>query len=151
MLARTHLAFGILIALLLLPFISVPSKLLFVALVAFGALLPDVDHEKSTINRLCPVTRIFPVFFKHRGFFHSVFPAIIIYAVLAYFHESFVGLALTLGYLSHLVSDSLTRMGVNFVYPVSTWRMQGPIETGTIVETFLFVGLVVVIVVKLFL
>ncbi|MBI4150997.1 metal-dependent hydrolase [Candidatus Woesearchaeota archaeon] len=149
MLGRTHLAIGILCALLVLPFISVPSKLLFVILVAFGALLPDVDHEKSKINRLCPVTKIIPVFFKHRGFFHSLFVPALIYGVFWYFNEQFVGLSLVFGYLTHLVSDGMTRMGVNFLHPLSNWQMRGPFETGTFAETLLFVGVIAGIVVKL--
>ncbi|MBI4144985.1 metal-dependent hydrolase [Candidatus Woesearchaeota archaeon] len=149
MLGRTHIAIGILLALLLLPFISVPSKLLFVALVAFGSLLPDVDHENSKINKVIPVTRWIPKLFKHRGFFHSIFPVIIIYGVFWYFNERFIGLSLAFGYLTHLFSDSLTRMGVNFLHPVSTWHMRGPIETGTIFETAIFIGVLVGIGAKL--
>jgi membrane-bound metal-dependent hydrolase YbcI (DUF457 family) len=120
-----------------------------VALVAFGSLLPDVDHEKSKINQLCPVTKIIPVFFKHRGFFHSLFVPLIIYAIFAYFHEHFVGLSLVFGYLTHLISDGMTRMGVNFLHPFSNWQMRGPFETGTFAETLLFIGVLAGIVVKL--
>jgi inner membrane protein len=149
MLGRTHLVIGILLGLLLLPFISVPSKLLFLILVAFGALLPDIDHQNSTVNKICPVTRIFPLFFKHRGFFHSLFPPAVMYLVFWYFGENFVGLALTFGYLTHLLSDSLTRMGVNLLYPVSLWRMQGPFETGKLGESVIFFVVLALIVVKL--
>ena len=58
MLGKTHLAIGVLGALLLLPFIDVPNAFVFIVIVAIGALLPDIDHEKSTINKVCPVTRI---------------------------------------------------------------------------------------------
>ncbi len=150
MLGRTHIAIGILCALLILPFISVQSKILFVALVAFGALLPDVDHEKSKINKLCPVTRILPKFFKHRGFFHSFFPPAIIMGLGWYFHEQFLTYSLAYGYLTHLLSDGLTRMGVNYLHPISTWHMRGPVETGTIVETAIFIGVLVGIGLKLF-
>ncbi len=150
MLGRTHIAFGILCALLLLPFISVPSKILFVGLVALGALLPDVDHEKSKINRLCPVTRILPKLFKHRGFFHSLFPVIILGGIFWYFNENFVGMSLCFGYLTHLISDGCTRMGVNFLHPVSTLHIRGPFETGTFAETLLLFGILAGIVVKLF-
>ncbi|HSU73182.1 MAG TPA: metal-dependent hydrolase [Candidatus Binatia bacterium] len=149
MMGRTHLAIGILLGLLLLPFISVPSVFVFLLLISIGALLPDIDHEHSTMNRICPVTRIVPTFFKHRGFFHSIFPPALLLAIFWYFGENFVGLSLTLGYLSHLLSDSLTRMGVNLLYPVSLWRMQGPFETGKLMETVLFFSVLALIVVTL--
>lgn len=149
MLGRTHLAIGILLALLLAPFIPIPSLLVFVLLVAIGALLPDIDHESSTVNKICPVTKIIPMFFKHRGFFHSIFPPAILLGLFWSFGELFAGLSLSLGYVSHLLSDSLTRMGVNFLYPLSLWRMQGPLETGRLTETIIFFVVLVLIVVKL--
>jgi membrane-bound metal-dependent hydrolase YbcI (DUF457 family) len=149
MLGRTHIAIGILCALLILPFIAVPNKILFVALVALGALLPDVDHQNSKINKMIPVTKIIPVFFKHRGFFHSLFIPLIIYITAWYFHQPFIGFALVFGYLTHLASDGLTLMGVNFLYPITTWHMRGPFETGTFAETLLFLGVIAGIAVTL--
>lgn len=143
MLGRTHIAIGILCALLILPFISVPSKLLFVALAAVGSLLPDVDHKDSKINKLVPVTRMLPKLFRHRGFFHSVFPPVAFLAAGWYFREEFVFYSLAFGYVTHLVSDGLTKMGVNYLHPVSTWHMRGPVETGTLTETFIFLGVIV--------
>ena len=142
MLGRTHIAIGILCALLILPFVSVPSKIAFVALVAFGSLLPDVDHKDSKINKIIPVTKIVPVFFKHRGFFHSLFVPLMLYVICWYFQAPFIGFALVFGYLTHLASDGLTLMGVNFLYPVATWHMRGPFETGTFAETLLFLGVI---------
>jgi len=141
MLGRTHLAIAVLLALVVLPFVDAPNAVLFVILVAFGALLPDVDHEKSTVNRLCPVTRVFPLFFRHRGFFHSIFPPLLMLGALWFFGYAFIGLALTFGYLTH--------MGVNWLYPVSLWRMQGPFQTGKLAELLLFFIVLSLIVVRI--
>ena len=149
MLGKTHLAIGILAALILLPFIDVPNAFVFVLIVALGSLLPDIDHEKSTINKFCPVTRILPKFFKHRGFFHSIFPVIILYLIFYYFDQNFIGLSLAFGYLTHLASDSLTRMGINFLHPFSTIHLRGPITTGTFLETLIFLAVIAGILVKL--
>ena len=149
MLGKTHIAIGVLGALILLPFIDVPSKIAFIVIVAIGALLPDIDHEKSTINKFCPVTRILPKFFKHRGFFHSIFPVILLYIIFWAFNQQFVGLALIFGYLTHLAADSLTKMGVNYLHPFSTWHMRGPVETGTLFETFIFIAVIAGIIAKL--
>ena len=149
MLGRTHIAIGVLCALFALPFVSVPSKIVFVVLVGFGALLPDVDHENSKINKICPVTRIVPKFFKHRGFFHSLFPPALLVLAGWYFHEQFLLYSLAFGYLTHLASDGLTKMGVNYLHPLSTWHMRGPVETGTLFETAIFIGVLVGIGLKL--
>ena len=149
MLGKTHLAIGVLAALILLPFIDVPNAFVFVIIVAIGALLPDIDHEKSTINKVCPVTRILPKFFKHRGFFHSIFPVIILYFIFYSFDQNFIGLSLSFGYLTHLISDSMTKMGINFLHPFSTFHLRGPIKTGTLFETLIFLGVIAGILVKL--
>ena len=149
MLGKTHIAIGVLAALILLPFINVPSQIAFIVIVVIGALLPDIDHEKSTINKFCPVTRILPKFFKHRGFFHSIFPVILLYIIFWAFNQQFVGLALIFGYLTHLAADSLTKMGVNYLHPFSTWHIRGPVETGTLFETLIFVVVIAGIIAKL--
>lgn len=65
-----------------------------VALSALGSLLPDTDHRRSILGRWIPMW----LFFKHRGFMHSI-PALII----AYLIHP----ALGLGYATHLLLDRL--------------------------------------------
>ncbi|MBI4146524.1 metal-dependent hydrolase [Candidatus Woesearchaeota archaeon] len=144
MMGRTHMAIGFLVGLLVLPFVQPDNSLLFVFLVTFASLWPDVDHENSKINRLLPITRWIPRVFVHRGFFHSVFPALILYGVFWYFGLAWIGLPLALGYLTHLASDCLTRLGCNLLHPVSTFRIQGFVWTDGLVEFALF-GVVVVL------
>jgi inner membrane protein len=102
--------------------------------VLLGSLLPDVDHKNSKINKILPITRWIPAVFTHRGFFHSIFPAIIIYAGFYFAKLEHIGLPLTIGYTSHLASDCLTRLGCNLLHPISTFRVQGPIMTNGIME-----------------
>jgi len=142
MMGRTHMAIGFLVGLLTFTFFGA-NPFLFVALVTFGALLPDVDHENSKINRLLPVTRWIPAFFKHRGFFHSVFPAVILFGVFWYFQLLTFGLPLAIGYLVHIASDCLTKLGCNLLYPITTIRIQGFIMTDGFME-FLTFGLVMI-------
>jgi len=138
MLARTHMAIGILAALIVVPFLALEQKLLFVGLAALGSLLPDVDHQGSLINRLFPVTKIAAHFFKHRGFFHSIFPPLILWGVTRASAYALIGQALVLGYVTHLFSDSFTKWGVNYLYPLSQFRIMGFIQVGSWVETTLF-------------
>lgn len=148
MMGRTHLAIGVLAGLVFMPFYH-HNLILYFVLVLVGALLPDIDHEGSKINKMLPVTKWVARFFEHRGFFHSIFPPLIIFLALYFFTGwSFAGVALAVGYVSHLLSDGLTKMGVNFLHPVANLRLGGFIETGTIWEHVVFFGVVVLSAVK---
>ncbi|MBI4148462.1 metal-dependent hydrolase [Candidatus Woesearchaeota archaeon] len=143
------MAIGLLVALIAAPVLASDQKVVFVVLVVFGSLLPDVDHKGSKINRLLPVTKLVATFFRHRGFFHSIFPPLIILGIGYYYEFILVAQALAIGYLSHLLSDSFTKLGVNYLYPVSQFRVMGFIEVGTIWESVLFAGVILSIVIML--
>ncbi|MEK6822471.1 MAG: metal-dependent hydrolase [Nanoarchaeota archaeon] len=139
MMGRTHLAIGLLVALLLLPFVSADRAILFVLLVLAGAILPDIDHGGSMINNLLPITKVVPWFFAHRGFFHSVFPPLIIYGLTAWLGAAWVGVYIAIGYISHLASDACTHLGVNLLHPLSRFQIKGFMRTGGIAEFFVFI------------
>ncbi len=138
MLAKTHVAFGVLAGLLTIKYGTVSNQLLFIALVIIGAFLPDVDHPESKINNTLKLTKAIPFFFSHRGFFHSIFAALLVFGALWYWLGFIYGFGLFVGYLSHLLSDALTVSGINFLHPVARFRIRGPVQTGTIVETIIF-------------
>ncbi|MBS3124953.1 metal-dependent hydrolase [Candidatus Woesearchaeota archaeon] len=143
MMGRTHMAIGFLAGLALFKLFD-SNPLLFICLATLGSLLPDLDHEKSMINRLLPVTRWIPWLFRHRGFFHSIFPALIILFAGLIFSFQMIALPLAIGYLVHLFSDCLTRQGCNLLHPFSTFRIQGFLVTGGLVE-FVILGIVLVL------
>ena len=134
----THVVFGLLVALVFLTFVDVTSPFVFILLVLFASLLPDIDQKDARIHRYVPFTRWVQWVFEHRGFFHSLFPPALLYIIFLSFGLEWIGIALALGYISHLLLDSLTKMGVNFFYPASV-RIHGPIKTGGIMEHVLFV------------
>ena len=139
MMFKTHLAFGFLISLLFVKFFNVSSPLLFIPLVTILSGLPDIDHPKSKYGRkLFFLSVPISLFFKHRGFFHSIFPPLIGFFVLQYFNMPLLGLALLVGYMSHLIGDCITKEGINFLHPFSTFRIQGPMTTGRSLESILF-------------
>lgn len=113
----------------------------FIPIAILGSLLPDIDHENSKINKMIPVTRWVPKLFQHRGVFHSIFPILLIYFGFRAANLNIVGIPLAIGYASHLFSDSLTKMGLNLLYPVSTVRVQGFIDTGGVKE-YIVLGVV---------
>ncbi|MEM4248424.1 MAG: metal-dependent hydrolase, partial [Candidatus Nanoarchaeia archaeon] len=136
MLARTHLAFGFLTALLIKPLISTGNTFIFIPCVLFGALLPDIDKPNSKISSKIPaVSRIINIFSRHRGIFHSLLFAIFLPGIVWYFISHTYGIAILVGYLSHLVIDGFTKEGINFLHPFARLHLSGFVETGTATET----------------
>jgi inner membrane protein len=140
MMFKTHLMVGILAGLLAIKVLTPHNQILFIVLVMFASLLPDIDHPDSKIGSK---VKIVGFLFEHRGFFHSLI-ATILFSVLAYSFLGMIGLqAVAIGYLSHLFADSLTREGIMFLYPLTKRRMNGIFKTGSIAEYVIFFVLVV--------
>ena len=133
----THLAIGLLVALLFLLIFPAAGWLLLIPCVLFGSLLPDVDHEGSKINHLLPITRWVPWLFSHRGFFHSLFPPLLLLFGAMALGYPLIGFYVTIGYLSHLLSDMLTQAGIGPLHPILRFRIRGPLRTGGLVELLL--------------
>ncbi len=142
MLAKTHIAFGILFGILALSFYTPHNIWAYFVLVVLGVLLPDIDHPNSKLNNTIKVTKVVPVFFKHRGFFHSMFPAAAILIVFYLFSSFEYGIALFIGYFAHLFSDGMTVSGVNLMHPLAKMHMRGFIKTGSLAESIIFIAVV---------
>jgi inner membrane protein len=144
---HTHLVFGLLFALLALTFIHPSNKYVFIAIVVLAALLPDADHKDSKINSKVPGLKILSRVFGHRGFLHSIWIPLALWLIIDFGFHSNYGSAVFIGYLSHLVSDGLTKAGINMIHPLKQLRIQGFIETGGVVEhlVFLFTAVICVI------
>lgn len=140
--AGTHLVFGFFSGIVLMDFINIGNKYIFFALILIGTLLPDIDTPNSKISRKIPVIPwVLSVLSRHRGIFHSVFLALGFAAVIWIFNPPY-GIALFIGYSSHLLIDGFTKQGVNLLHPISQLRIAGPIETGKIWELVLFAVIV---------
>jgi inner membrane protein len=145
MLFHTHLMFGVAAFLLMSPVFSGGNEILFLVLVLLGSILPDIDDVHSKIKKASGVIgSIISFMFKHRGIFHSLVMVIILF-VLVSFWSSYYAIGLSIGYLSHLLSDSLTPMGIRIFYPFSSWKLRGPIKVGSAGEWIVLFGLVVLV------
>ena len=151
MMFRTHLALGFLVGLLSLKILDTNHPVLFVFLVTLFSSLPDIDHPKSKIGRkLFFISWPISLVFKHRGFFHSIFPPLILFFVFNSLNISFLAFSIALGYISHLIGDSLTKEGINFLHPISTFKIKGIISTGKLLETMIFLLIIVLDIILLF-
>ncbi len=146
MLFLTHLLLGITLFLLVKDYLAGNLIVLFF-LILLGSILPDIDEGNSRINKWGGILgKIIAFFSKHRGMFHSLLFAVGLSAILSYFWAWNYGIALFVGYLSHLIGDALTPMGVQVFEPFLKFRIKGPIKTGGLVEAIMAAVLVLVIV-----
>mgnify|MGYP001571153876 FL=1 len=141
MLARTHLVFALLIGLLTFKYFNL-NPILFIVITSLTSFLPDIDHPKSKIGRKIKILS-YPInfIFGHRGFFHSIFVALVLSFAIWYFFGNYY-IPFLIGFVSHLIGDALTIQGINFIYPLKEFRIKGFIKTGGLLETILFFILV---------
>jgi len=110
---------------------------------AFGSILPDIDHPQSFVNRnyLFGIGKSVSLFSTHRGFFHSIFGALVFFLIsllIIYpFNLSILyPIFLVSGYLLHLLADSLNISGIKWLW--KTGHFSGPIKTASIFEQVFF-------------
>ena len=138
MMFRTHLAFGFLSALATVKFVNPQNPVIFVAIIVFSSLFPDLDHKDSFLGSRVPFSFIVRAFFGHRGFLHSIFPPLMLFI---FFNNIYV-LAIAIGYLSHVIIDALTVRGINPFYPLYNLKLSGFVVTGSFFEFTIFILLI---------
>ena len=147
MLFHTHLLLGVLFYLLFARFFSGGNQIIFFLLVMLGSLLPDIDESNSKINQWFGAGgKIASLFTHHRGVFHSLIFTVFLFLLVSFLTQNYYAYALVLGYLSHLVGDALTPMGVQIFYPFSKFKLRGPIKTGKLGEMFILLALFAIII-----
>lgn len=149
MTARTHDAFAF-ASLITVSAFYPPTSLNLYTLSAsvvgniVGALIPDLDDAGNRLWDLLPagnlMGRVFRrVFYKHRTITHSFVGVYLIYRFLEWLlpkllNPNFVDVKIVLisvmiGYISHLVADSLTKEGVPLLFPININFGVPPIST----------------------
>lgn len=138
MLFVTHLAFGILMF-LIANAAGITSSYLALAVCLFGSMLPDIDRSRSKIGKkFWLVSWLAEKIFHHRGPIHSILFMLFFSAVFGLLFK-YLGLSqmltfwLAIGYLSHLVLDSLTPQGVAWLFPLK-YRIRFGAKTGSLLE-----------------
>lgn len=111
---RTHLLSGLILGTALCTKYDLTAPMM--ASCAFGAMFPDTDHRKSLLGRLIPLW----LFCKpHRmNVLHSLKGMFILSCIWAVITMSWLHAAVfAAGYLAHLCLDTLTKMGVPWLWP----------------------------------
>lgn len=145
---KTHLAMGMLcgeVYVLANGYLDIYSIAFAVAASAIGSLLPDIDHPQSmlaTSNKATKkVSRTVSAVTQHRGITHTLFFAVLIYLSMNYLlagrfqYGQMISNALMIGYLSHLVLDTMNEKGVMWLWPILGQHMYvAKIRTGSKAE-----------------
>lgn len=145
MTGRTHDAIGftalVTVAILLTPeSINIPTFTLCIVGNVIGSLLPDIDQGSNKLWSLLPGDFIIPkigrrIFYKHRTITHSILGGYLLYTFLkfalprvfnpGYINTNMVMVSILIGFIMHLVADSLTREGLPLFFPFK-WKIGFP-------------------------
>ncbi len=138
----THLAFSFLVGIFLIKYLSIYNQIMFIVLFMGFSLLPDIDKVQSKVSsKIKVVSFIIRFFLGHRGLMHSIWIPILFY-LLVFMFSFEVAIAISFGYLSHLILDGLTPAGVKLLWPLKK-KLKGFIRTGSLTEYLVFVLLII--------
>ena len=134
---KTHLAFSLFIGLILIKILNIKNQILFLILLLFFAIFPDIDEKTSKISKKIKFLS-YPInlIFRHRGFFHTIYLPLILF-LLFFIVNKILGVAILAGYLSHLFLDSLTKSGIRAFKPFKL-KFYGVFKSGGFFDYFLF-------------
>jgi len=154
----THLALSLAIFYLLAYLHLFQPSIILMMILAMASLLPDIDHPGSYISNANSFTKFVSLtltkdtkLVQHRGFFHSIYGAIlvtIIASIIFIFFNPFQGfspllliLIFFMGYIFHLIGDSLTKSGINWLWKNEKYHFSGFISTGGQLEAIFMYAL----------
>ena len=112
-------------------FIDPVNNIIILAATAIGASLPDIDEYNSSASKKSIIN--FSLFLKHRGITHSflgwaIFTTLLYYAMNKFLpirinnftsqnYWSAIWFGLVIGYFLHLIEDSFSKQGVDWLAP----------------------------------
>jgi inner membrane protein len=149
MLFRTHLTFSFLIGLYIIDFLKIENQILFMIILLFFSIFPDIDESSSKIFKKLKPFSYLAALFGHRNLFHTIYFPIAISLVLFILNLKLISLAVLIGYSLHILLDMITKKGIALFYPLSKKRIRGFIKVGSLIETIIFIILIILVIYKL--
>ena len=144
MLYKTHLAFSILLSVILSHFYNL--NFLSIVLILLSTFIPDIDIPTSKIGKKFKISSFLAnKIFHHRGFFHSLIFITLVYIVLKLIIETSYTLPILIGLSSHIFLDIFTKEGIALFTPFYNKRISGFITTGSLSEKAIFFFLIFLI------
>jgi inner membrane protein len=155
--ASTHITFAEFIYLLLLTTTGVVLNATNAIIIAFAAVLPDIDTAASIIGRTFPfISKPLERRFGHRTLTHSMMMIVIIAlaGIPIFILKQDIYICSIIGYASHPLLDTATINGVKLFYPFSkvkcvfpmemnhphSYRMQTGSKTDLMLSVLFFIG-----------
>ncbi|MDQ0149608.1 metal-dependent hydrolase [Eubacterium multiforme] len=143
MVYKTHLTTSLCIA---IPILYFTNELSYITLagVSLGAVLPDIDEDKSFIERRIPIIpTIINSIFGHRGITHSLLAVVCVFLIALITKKPFM-FGLFIGYLLHIVEDNFSVSGIRWLLPFKKKQFKIPIsyltyKTGELKEWLIFI------------
>ena len=149
MLFRTHLAFSFLIGLYIIDFLKIKNQILFIIILLFFSIFPDIDESSSKVSKKLKPFSYLTNILGHRNILHTIYFPLAISLILLLFNLKEISIAVLIGYLLHLLLDAATKKGIALFYPLNKKRIKGYIKTGSFIENIIFILLVIIVVLKL--
>ncbi|WWO96139.1 MAG: metal-dependent hydrolase [Candidatus Dasytiphilus stammeri] len=139
MTAKGHAIFAIALAIIskrahLTPILTHGDWWHIISAAILTSLLPDIDHPRSLLGQhLKWLSASMRVIFGHRGFTHSILALAtavkllnLILLLSRVIIPADVRHGMIIGYISHLIADSLTPAGIPLLWPLR-WKLRLPI------------------------
>jgi membrane-bound metal-dependent hydrolase YbcI (DUF457 family) len=125
----THLIFAFFVLILFGFVLNFP---IYLAIFAFvGALIPDIDTKFKRF---------------HRKLIHNIwFLMICLFALFNLGVDRTAAIVFSIGFLSHLIGDSLTHRGIMPLWPIERPKFNGPVKTGGFGEYLIILVLLLMI------
>lgn len=133
----------------LLPFVGIDftktgfSFLLMLVIIysglLLGSLLPDVDSATSILGRYVPFIESI---FGHRTYFHTLW-VVGVLTLLSYNVNYLFIWSVSFGYLSHLIQDSFSILGINWFYPLPKRPHFGLYRVGSVSESIFYYAMLI--------
>ncbi len=139
---RTHAAIGVAAGLLLASTMSADpvNTVGLAAISGVAALFPDIDSPESKISRRAGPVRGLFAGVSHRGLTHSLVALALLLLIIPLSFNLFV--VVFIGYASHLLADSMTKVGIPLLWPKAQYVHLLPkgyrLTTGGQIETLIF-------------
>lgn len=131
MIATTHITFAEFIYLLILTTTGVVLSATNAIVIAFAAVLPDIDTAASIIGKMCPfISKPLERRFGHRTLTHSLMMIAIlaVAGIPILILKQDIYICSLIGYASHPLLDTATVNGVKLFYPFSKVKCVFPME-----------------------
>ena len=162
MTGKTHMLIGTCTGIITALTIGTDNAAIFCGTIAstvIGSLIPDIDNPKSTFgSKTFFTSNIINKMFGHRGITHApiillIFSVGLLFVLNSFHMESYIPIlyGYTIGYISHLLLDALTKAGIPLFYPISKKRFHLlNIKSGGIAERLIVVGIILLLITVIF-